>query len=268
VSSIERLDRAAVAAFHRLWFRPDLLSVAVVGAVEAQAAVDRVARAFGDWRLVDVDGGAGHETGAPLTIDASLAAVDPPRERRRRVIPMMAKSQADIAYGFVTISRTDPSYYAWWVMNTVLGQYGLGGRLGDNIRERQGMAYYVYSAFDPHVIPGPMMIRAGVDGGNVDRTIAAIDQEITALAADGPTAQELEETQRYLIGSLPRMLETNGGIATFLQVAERFDLGVDYDRRLPGLVGRVTREAAHAAAAALSPARAGIAIAGPYEEVR
>jgi predicted Zn-dependent peptidase len=61
------------------------------------------------------------------------------------------------------------------------------------------------------------------------------------------------------------MLETNSSIATFLQVAERFGLGLDYDRRLPGLVGGVTRDAAHAAAAMLSPGRAAVAIAGPYE---
>ena len=55
---------------------------------------------------------------------------------------MMNKAQADIAYGFTTITRRDPDY-AFWLMNNVLGQYALGGRLGDSIRERQGMAYYV-----------------------------------------------------------------------------------------------------------------------------
>ena len=58
---------------------------------------------------------------------------------------MPGKAQADIAYGFNTISRLDPRYYAYWMMNNVLGQFGLGGRLADNIRERQGMAYYAYS---------------------------------------------------------------------------------------------------------------------------
>ena len=76
----------------------------------------------------------------------------------------------------------------------------------------------------------------------------------------------MEETQRYLIGSLPRMLETNGGIASFLQTAERFGLGTDYDKRLPGLVGSVTREAVYAAAASLSPDRAAVVVAGPYKK--
>ena len=50
-------------------------------------------------------------------------------------------------------------------MNNVLGQYALGGRLGDSIRERQGMAYYVSSSFDANVVAGPLMIRAGVSAG-------------------------------------------------------------------------------------------------------
>ena len=51
---------------------------------------------------------------------------------------MMNKAQADIAYGFTTIARRDPAYYAFSLMNNVLGQYALGGRLGDSIRERAG----------------------------------------------------------------------------------------------------------------------------------
>ena len=56
-----------------------------------------------------------------------------------------------------------PAYCSYWVMNNILGQFGLGGRLAENIRERQGMAYYAFSAFDPSLGPGPLVIRAGVD---------------------------------------------------------------------------------------------------------
>lgn len=255
IASIEGIDRGALVGFHQSRFLPGSIVVAVVGAVSSATAIERVTRAFG---MHPRSAGAGPE-------DSVSKAELPAPSRRVRVIPMMAKSQADVAYGFITIPRTDPSYYSWWVMNTILGQYGLGGRLGDNIRERQGMAYYAYSSFDPHVIPGPLMVRAGVDGANVDRTIAAIDQEIAAFAAAGPTADELQDATRYLIGSLPRMLETNAGIASFLQTSERFGLGLDYDRRLPGLIAAVTLEAVREAAARLSPNRASVAIAGPYQ---
>jgi zinc protease len=178
---------------------------------------------------------------------------------------MMNKAQADIAYGFTTILRSDPAFYAYSLMNNILGEYSIGGRLGDSIRERQGMAYYVYSALDANVIPGPLLIRAGVNPANVDRTLASIDEEITRMASKGPTEQELAESRQYLIGSMPRRLETNVGIANFLQMVEFFGLGMDYDLRVPDLLARVTRDEVHAAArAVLDPTRAAVVIAGPY----
>ena len=100
--------------------------------------------------------------------------MSPPRvgarpSRTLREIALAGKVQSDIAYGFVSVVRTDPRYYALVIMNTVLGQYGLGGRLGDSIRERQGMAYYVFSGFDANVAEGPLVIRAGVNPANVRR---------------------------------------------------------------------------------------------------
>src|SRR5438093_6512797 len=170
---------------------------------------------------------------------------------------MMTKAQADIAYGFTTITRADPAYYAFCVMNNVFGQYALGGRLGDGTRVRQGMAYYVSSSLDANVAPGPLAIRAGVSPTNVDRAVASIDEEITRLVRDGVTTKELDESRRYLIGSIPRALETNAAIASFLQTAEFFGLGLDYDLRLPDLLGAVAiDEVNRAARRALDPDRA------------
>jgi zinc protease len=177
---------------------------------------------------------------------------------------MPGKVQTDIAYGFTTIRRLDPRYYSYWMMNNILGQFGLGGRLADNIRERQGMAYYAFSSFDPTVGDGPLVVRAGVDPKNVERAIEAIDTEVRQLGEHGPTPLEVEETRAYLIGSIPRLLETNYSIAGFLQSCEQFGLGLDYDRRLPALLESVTiDEIRLAAAEVLCPDRAAIAIAGP-----
>jgi zinc protease len=253
IETVERIDRHALRLAHRERFRPAGLVVSCVGDVEPARVVDETGRVFGDWR------------GEPVTpvVPPSPA---PARERHRAVFPMMNKAQADIAYGFNTISRLDSSYYAFTVLNNVLGQYALGGRLGDSIRERQGMAYYVYSAFEPSMGEGPLVIRAGVNPSNVDRAIASIDDEVRRMAADGVTAEELEASKRYLIGSIPRMLETNAAIATFLQSCEQFGLGVDHDVRLPALLGAVTREEVNGLARRfLSPERATITVAGPYE---
>jgi zinc protease len=152
-------------------------------------------------------------------------------------------------------------------MNNVFGQYALGGRLGDSIRERQGMAYHVSSLFDANIAAGPLVIRAGVSAANVDRAIASIDEEVTDLRRNGVTPKELAESRQYLIGSMPRSLETNAGIAQFLQTAEFFDLGLDYDVRLPDLLRAVTLEEVHTLAQEyLDADRATIVIAGPYSD--
>jgi len=116
-------------------------------------------------------------------------------------------------------------------------------------------------------VEGPLLIRAGVGPANVDRAVASIDEEVVRLLDEGLTPKELDESRRYLIGSIPRALETNAAIANFLQTEEFFGLGLDYDVRLPDLLGAVTLDQANAAARrALDPDRATLVIAGPYED--
>lgn len=251
VETIERIERDQIALFHARYVRPSVLTLAVVGDVREELVLEHAAAELDDW--------TGEPAGSIVVPPPSL-----PATRREAVISMPGKSQADIAYGFTTISRLDPRYYAYWMMNNILGQFGLGGRLAENIRERQGMAYYAFSAFDPSVGEGPLLVRAGVDPKNVERAIHAIDDEVRQLGADGPTSVEMEETRAYLIGSIPRMFETNQSSAAFLQTSERFGLGLDYDQRLPALLRAVTIDEVRAAAAeVLVPERAAVAVAGP-----
>ena len=251
VAGLERIGRADLVAFHARHMRPSALSLVVVGDIQPAEVMRYAAVQLEDWRA--------EPPGAVLLPRPPVAT-----GRRVRHIPMPGKSQSEIAYGFTTISRFDPRYDAYWVMNHILGQFGLGGRLAENIRERQGMAYYAFSTFDPAVGEGPLVVRAGVDPHNVDRALQAIDAEVRQLGTDGPTALELEESREYLIGSIPRLFETNPSIATFLQTAEHFRLGLDYDRRLPAYLESVTMEEVRTAAAeALQPDRAAVAVAGP-----
>jgi len=260
VEIVERLTRADLARLHTTSFSPSALTAVIVGDVDMARAHDLCACTFGAWHpSVSSLSGAWHVPGTEVA-DTEAAG------RRRHVIPMMNKAQADIAYGFTTIARRDPAYYAFWLMNNVFGQYSLGGRLGDNIRERQGMAYYVSSSLDANVAPGPLTIRAGVSPRNVDRAVTSIDEEITRLITDGVTQKELDDSRRYLVGSIPRALETNAAIANFLQTEEFFELGLDYDASLPALLGAVTLDEVNAAARlAMAPDRATIVIAGPYQ---
>jgi zinc protease len=128
------------------------------------------------------------------------------------------------------------------------------------------MAYYVFSSLEANLMPGPLVIRAGVSPANVLKAVASIDTELRKLGAFGPTEQEVADSRQYLIGSMPRTLETNMGIATYLQTAELFGLGLDYDVRMPDLLRAVTREQIHEAARrAINPDRAAVVVAGPFE---
>jgi zinc protease len=260
VAGIEAIRRQDLVRFHQKGFDPAGITVVVVGDLEEEAAVAAVSKLFADWTSPSVKA-----TGDRPEIKVPDSPA--PTERRLVSVPMMNKSQADVVYGCLGIRRADPDYTAMSVMNNALGQYAIGGRLGDNIRERQGMAYYVFSSLDATFGQGPFSIRAGVSAANVEKTIASIDAELTAVLDKGFTAQEIDESKSYMIGSLPRQLETNAAIASFLLSIDTFGLGLDYDQRLPGLIAAITKEAADAAAKRLlDPARATIAVAGPWEQ--
>jgi zinc protease len=250
---VERLERNDLAAFHARHFVPSATIAVAVGDLDAEALADHIAEHLEDW-----EGAAHARVTSPIQ--------RPQTERHLLVRAMPDKAQCDVAYGFVGLARTDPDYYAALVMNNALGQYALGGRLGDSIRERQGMAYYVYSQLDAGRDAGPLMVRAGVARDNVERTIASIDRELDAVLTAGFAADEVRDAKRYLVGSLPRQLETNAGIAGFLLAAETYGLGVDHDARLPALIGGVTDgDVGRVARRLLDPVRAVVVVAGPWD---
>jgi zinc protease len=254
VDGVDRLTRDTIVQLHADRIVPSRLRAVVVGDVEAKRAEDVANRVFGGWRA----SGA-----APV----QLVSPRRPTGRQREVIPMMNKAQADIACGFTSIQRHDPEYYALQLANHVFGQYAIGGRLGDNIRERQGLAYYVSTMFEADLIDGPLSIHAGIAPANVDRALTSVDEELTRLTAEGVTAKELDDSRRYLIGALPRSLETNTAIASFLQQSDFFGLGLDYDVRRADLLRAVTVDDANAAARRIIDVhRLTTVIAGPYAE--
>ena len=289
IHGLESIRRQDLVRFHQKGFDPPMLTVVVVGDLVEEYALAVITKLFGDWSpsgkaagdktsasaqastsakaSTSVKATADKSANTPAGQDAVIKVPDlaAPQERRLVTVPMMNKSQADVVYGFVGVKRSDPDYHAISVMNNALGQYAIGGRLGDSIRERQGMAYYVFSSLDATFGPGPFTIRAGVSASNVEKTISSIDQELNLVLTNGFTAQEVDESKSFMIGSMPRQLETNAAIASFLLNVETFGLGLDYDERLPGLIGAVTKDAVDAAARRLlDPLKATIGVAGPW----
>jgi zinc protease len=153
-----------------------------------------------------------------------------------------AKSQADVVLGRPAIERKHADFYALDVLNLVLGRLGLNGRIGANVREKQGLSYYSYSDLEGGLGPGAWAARAGVNPANVERAVEAILDELRGVLAEPVTAEELSDAQSYLTGVLPLALESNDGVARTMLSIELYDLGLDYLARYPEIIRSLTRD--------------------------
>src|SRR5438552_938856 len=159
--------------------------------------------------------------------------------------------------------RADPAYYEMMMANLILGQLGMMGRLGDRVRERQGMAYYAFSDLRAGLLAGPWVVRAGVNPANEGAAVEGILGEIRRFQDDGPEDAELADARDFLIGSQGVRLETNPGMAQMLADMELFGLGLDYLERYPQLIRGIAREAVITAARRFPRDSYCLAIAGP-----
>ncbi|MGH2523327.1 MAG: M16 family metallopeptidase, partial [Anaerolineales bacterium] len=188
----------------------------------------------------------------------------PPAGVQVRRVPMPGKMQSDIVLGVPGPARKHPKFLAARLANNILGVFGMGGRVGEHVREKNGMAYYAAAALNGGHGPGPWYVFAGVNPKNVDRAIELMVREIKKFTNRRVTAQELEDNQTYFIGRLPLSLETNDGVAGAISSLELYGLGLDYLQRYPALVQAITRDQVlEAAREFLSAENYALAIAGP-----
>jgi zinc protease len=250
-SVIESLTAADLAAFHARFIRPEATILAFVGDIGASEVLDLAGRLFASWPR------GGVWQGPPLPPLAT-----PPAPQRVE-IRLAGKTQSDVVVGVPGITRADPRYYATMMANLILGQIGLMGRLGERVRERQGMAYYAYSDLRAGLLPGPWWVRAGVNPRNEERAVDSILQEVRAFRETGPSEDEVQDAKDFLAGSLAVRLETHGGIAQMLADIELFDLGMDYVVRYPAIVRSIAHDAIRRALELFPLDAYSLAVAGP-----
>ena len=148
--------------------------------------------------------------------------------------------------------------------NSILGQFGMMGRIGEVVREKAGLAYYASSSLSAGTGPGIWSVSAGVGPSNVQKAADLIISELKRFVQKGVSRQELSDNQNQYVGRLPLTLESNGGVAGALLNIERNGLGLDYYRQYADNVRAVKRQEVQAAAEKyIDPERLVIAVAGP-----
>ncbi len=252
-SGLKAITREDLLAFYHARYTPHTMMMAIVGDVKVNDVRTMVERYFGDWQ--------GPE-GTPLTF-TPLGA----EKAEKIVTPIPDKSQVDIFIGHPGgLRRADPQYFAAEIMNMILGGGGaLNSRLGDEVRDKHGLAYSIHSAFHASTGAGPWYVMLGVNPENTDKAVALVKQEITRMHDQGATQQEVDDAIAFLTGAHAITLETNAAIAGELMDAEYFQLGLDYPERVNARYRAVTRAQVNdAARTLLHPERLTVSIAGSY----
>jgi len=195
--SVESLTRTAVTGYYKRRYVPRNMVVAAAGGVDHAALLRYVRKAFGP-RL---DGPKDH---APLRPSSPG-----PVARSAVVVDERPTEQAHLVLGSSGMSREDPRRHALAVLNTTLGG-GMSSRLFQEVRERRGLAYSVYSYSSHHADTGLFGVYAGCAPAKVDEVLSVVREEIDKVADEGITAEELRRAKGALSASLVLGLEDTG----------------------------------------------------------
>jgi zinc protease len=223
--SIPRIKREAIIRFFHTYYHPNDSILAVVGDITAEEVKTRILPILEKWQIGKIQ----EEPFNPAFAEG------PETVKINRQI-----TQANIIIGNAGISRNNPDFYALTVMNYILGGGGFASRLLEEIRNKRGLAYSVESFFDPGKYPGSFQIVLQTKNSSAREAISLALQQIERFRKEPVSDEELEGAKKYLIGSFPLRLDTQGKLASFLIQVEYYGLGLDYPQKYPSLIKSVT----------------------------
>lgn len=191
--TVRGLERAKLGSWFRRYYTPNNLVIAAAGNVEHVRMVDLAARHFGE-----------------VPRGAEGLHPDPPQAQAPLVVRSRQEmEQAHICLGVPGFAVTDPRRFAVAVMNNILGS-GMSSRLFQNIRERQGLAYAVFSDISSYHDTGLLMVYAGTGHEKVERVIRSVADEFQRLKRELVGPEELQRAKEQLKGSMTLGLESTG----------------------------------------------------------
>jgi predicted Zn-dependent peptidase len=181
------------------WYKPERMVVGVGGKIEP-GLIDTIERLLGDLEPT--------ETGAPPPAQTSKT------NGGRAKIHEKASDQAHLILGVPSYPLDHPDRYALMLLATVLGT-GMSSRLFTEVRERRGLAYYVYALNHSYTDTGSLSSQAGVDINRVDQAVETIVNELRKIASEPVESDELEKSRNLAKGRFVLQTESPQGLIMF-----------------------------------------------------
>jgi predicted Zn-dependent peptidase len=231
------------------WYKPSRMVVGVAGRI-GDGLLERVQELLGD--LSDGD------TGEPEPAAA--------RTNGRVVVHTKQSEQAHVSLGVHSIPLDHPDRYALQLLATALGG-GMSSRLFSEVRERRGLAYYVYGLNHSYTDAGTLYAQAGVDIARIDDAVTTIAAELRKIAAEPLGAEELEKARNFAKGRFVLQLESPQGLMMFGLRREVLERRLpDPDEVLRGLDAVTSEDVARVATDLIAPDRLRLAVIGPFDD--
>lgn len=164
--------------------------------------------------------------------------------------------QSVVVFGHAGIPREDPDWYPALVVTQILGGSSFSSRLGEEVREKRGLAYGIGAGLASYEAGAVLLGRTATRNDAVAEALSVIEAEWRRLAEEGPTAGELADAKSYLIGSYPISLDSTDAIAAALVDMQIAGLPRDYWSKRAEVISAVDRQAAGRVAKRLLKAEA------------
>lgn len=224
--SVQALQRAQLADFHRRYYVARNAVVAIVGDLD-RARAEQLAATVTD------DMAAGEAAPTLPKVDA-LEAADTQRIEH-------PSSQSHILMGQPGMRRGDADYFPLYVGNYVLGGGGLVSRISEEVREKRGLSYSAYSYFLPMAQRGPFILGLQTRNEQADEALQVLRQTLQGFVEEGPTQDEMEAARKHITGGFPLRIDSNSEILEYIAMIGFYDLPLDYLQQFNDRVNAVTR---------------------------
>jgi zinc protease len=223
--TVAKITGDDLEGYRKRIFAKDTLKVVAVGDINAEQLGALLDEVFGDL---------------PATADLVAVSKTSPVAGGRQKVVEMNVPQSVAVFGLGAMERKDPDFIPTFVLNHILGGGGFASKLMEEVREKRGLAYSVYTYVYPYqhtsIFSGSVATRNEAIGESLD----VIREEFKQMAENGPTQTELDNAKKYLIGSYPLRFDTNAKIASQLLGLRMDDFGPEYIDNRNDMMAAVT----------------------------